>query len=278
MASRDGFRTLAEENQEIFDLGLYEASDGTIVDIAHDMTAMMAGTHVVDAPMAMAERRTAVSRWLSLAAETTLAGVERVFAKGASSICVLNFASARSPGGGYLRGGNAQEEALCRATTLYPALAAQVAFYAANKAWPNAIYSDALIYSPSVRLIRDDRGSLRPDPLPLSVISAPAPNISALADQGLADRLQGDVARSLARRVQRILAVAHAQDHDALVLGAWGCGVFGNAPQDVAGLFARALCGPFNGCFRHVHFAVPGQGDDPNLIAFRDQFGPVLPG
>jgi uncharacterized protein (TIGR02452 family) len=166
---------------------------------------------------------------------------------------------------------------LCRATTLYPSLEKQAAFYARNKAWPNAVYLDDLIYSPHVLLIRDDHGRLRPDPVQIGVVTAPAPNLSALAEQGLSDRVRGEVDRALARRVERILGAAQSRGHDALVLGAWGCGVFGNAPGQVAALFEAALSGPFEGAFQRVHFAVPGRADDPNLTAFVETFGPTLP-
>ena len=56
--------------------------------------------------------------------------------------------------------------------------------------------------------------------------------------------------------VQRVLAIAAMHQHDALVLGAWGCGVFGNDTEEVAGLFKDALDGPFRGVFAEVVFAV----------------------
>lgn len=277
MASRDDFRQVAEENRDIFELGLYEAPDGTIVDITTEMAAMLAGTRVVDGPVEVSGRTALGPARITLAPETTVAGIDRLSREGVLSICALNFASARTPGGGYLRGGAAQEEALCRATTLYPSLEKQAAFYAGNKASPNAVYLDDLIYSPHVLLIRDDHGRLRPDPVQIGVVTAPAPNLGALAEQGLSDRLRGEVDRALARRVKRILATAQSMGHDALVLGAWGCGVFGNAPDQVAALFEAALSGPFEGAFQRVHFAVPGRADDPNLTAFVETFGPTLP-
>jgi len=277
MASRDDLRALAAENHEIFDLGLYEAPDGTVVDIEDALIAMMAQTRVIDMSAETTDGRYPGQTRISLASETTVAGIDRLSVEGEFSVCVLNFASARSPGGGYLRGGNAQEEALCRATTLYPALAAQAAYYHLNKGWPTAIYSDALIYSPNVLLIRDEHGTLRPDPVPMAVITAPAPNVRALAETGLSEKLGSDVAASLALRVERILATACAYGHDSVVLGAWGCGVFGNPPDLVAGLFSDALSGPFEGCFKRVHFAVPGRDGDPNQTVFTARFGPPLP-
>lgn len=273
MSSRDHYRSIALANAEAFNLGLYESMDGKIVDMTEALRAMAAGTQVVDGPSPLPDPLPQFKTRITLSSEDTLRGLERVAGESASSVCGLNFASARSPGGGYLRGGSAQEESLCRATTLYAAIAAQAGFYQENKAWPNAIYSDAIIYSPDVLVIRDRHELLRPDPFPVGIVTAPAPNKKALIEAGLAARLGQEVDQALSRRVDRILRIALAQGHRAIVLGAWGCGVFGNDPDQVAGLFADALSGPFRGCFERVHFAVPGAESDQTLIAFRRHFG-----
>lgn len=273
MSSRDRYRTIADENAEAFELGLYEALDGTVVDISAALRMMIGATEVIEHLPALSEPLPRFQTRITLAAEDTLSGLERVAQEAETPACGLNFASARSPGGGYLRGGNAQEESLCRATTLYPALAVQTGFYAANKAWPNAIYSDAMIYSPDVLVIRDRHEQLRPDPFRVGIVTAPAPNRNALAEAGLAGKLGQELDSALSRRVDRILRIALARGHQAIVLGAWGCGVFGNDPCQVAGFFADALFGPFSGCFERVHFAIPGAENDENLIAFRRHFG-----
>lgn len=47
-----------------------------------------------------------------------------------------------------------------------------------------------------------------------------------------------------------------AHNHNAIVLGAWGCGAFGNDPRAIAPLFHRALTENFSGAYRDVVFAV----------------------
>ena len=59
-----------------------------------------------------------------------------VYAKQGKKVCVLNFASATNPGGGVVTGSSAQEECLCRCTTLYSCLnndAPRAAFYAPHR-------------------------------------------------------------------------------------------------------------------------------------------------
>ena len=78
-----------------------------------------------------------------------------------NKIGILNFASAKHPGGGFLSGAQAQEESLARSSTLYPSLASETAepFYTMHRHDPQAgYYSHSIIYSPNVLLLRDDEG------------------------------------------------------------------------------------------------------------------------
>jgi uncharacterized protein (TIGR02452 family) len=65
-------------------------------------------------------------------------------------------------------------------------------------------------------------------------------------------------------RSEYVLALAASQGYKHLVLGAWGCGVFRNDPDVVAGAFASHLRhGDWAGRFERVVFSVldtsPGQ-------------------
>lgn len=257
MSRRDAYRTQAEGNGRLIAAGGYIAPSGARVALATPV-----GRIIADVPAVPAE---APPPRVSLADEDSLGGIDRLAAEGCGRIGVLDFASARTPGGGYLRGGAAQEESLCRASTLYTALEALPDFYERNRAWPDTLYSDEMILVPEVEVFRDRHGTLRETPIAVAMIVAPAPNRRALAEAG-ADTDGARTRAALARRIPRILALGTGLD--GLVLGAWGCGVFGNRPVDVARLFGDALARPGSCACPRVHFAIPGGRDDETLASF----------
>ncbi|WP_432055746.1 TIGR02452 family protein [Streptomyces sp. bgisy022] len=174
----------------------------------------------------------------------------------ADAPAVLNFASARNPGGGYLNGAQAQEEALCRASALHTCLLRVPAFYEHHRAHRDPFYTDRVIHSPAVPVFRDDRGRLLDEPFTAHFLTSPAPNAGVILRR-LPDRA-AEIPGAVAERAGRVLETAAAVGHRRLVLGAWGCGVFRNDPAVVAGAF-RSLIGPggrFAGTFDHVVFAV----------------------
>jgi uncharacterized protein (TIGR02452 family) len=188
---------------------------------------------------------------------TTLEAATRL-ATEFSRVGLLNFASARNPGGGFLGGSQAQEESLARSSGLYPCLSlTQFAeMYAYNsQAACTALYSDYLIYSPGVPVLRYDNGQWRQQPLLLDIITSPAVNAGALARN--APSLLPQLEPTMRQRLRLVLAAAARHGVEALVLGAWGCGVFANDPAQIAQLFAEALAEPnIRGRFRRIDFAV----------------------
>ena len=130
-----------------------------------------------------------------------------------------------------------------------------------------------MILSPDVPVFRDDAGQTLGNPYHLSFLTAPAVNAGAIrSNEPHREPLIGS---TLAVRIAKILAVA-AHHHCAhLVLGAWGCGVFRNDPDQVAGLFASALRDDsrFRNRFATVVFAVLDRTDSEEIIApFRRHF------
>lgn len=187
---------------------------------------------------------------------------------------VLNFASARYPGGGVESGSNAQEEALCRISTLYPCLCnenVRADYYDFHNKSSSPTYSDRIIYTPDVVVFREDDNSMKV----LSknkwwktdVITSPAPNRSAMRDCEGLDLYLKDIFVS---RFNAILSVAKENKVDNVILGAFGCGVFGNDPYMVAECAKEAL---ENYKFKNVEFAVfCTKWDSRNFTAFKDVF------
>lgn len=182
-------------------------------------------------------------------------------------IAVHNFASATNPGGGVTRGSRAQEECLCRCSTLYPVLQTQYGgFYQFHRSRHDVRYTDACIWSPGILIIKDD--SDLPKPLPeadwceVDVLTCAAPNLRPKPNNrmnpGTDKPLRISDTELLAlhkSRAAHLLSVAAANRNEVLVLGAFGCGAFQNKPEIVAQAYKEVLP-EFRGRFRHVEFAV----------------------
>ncbi|MFE9257751.1 TIGR02452 family protein [Streptomyces sp. NPDC006879] len=255
MSSR--LRAIAAENAAVVAAGGYRAPSGREVPLASAVAEAVAGTKMFGpAPLALGETpRSAAPMIFEVTAESSTVAARRLAEDGVS-VAVLNFASARNPGGGYVRGASAQEEALCRASALYPTLLAAREFYEHHRAERSALYSDRVIDSPGVPVFRDDRGRFLEDPFSVGFLTSPAPNAGVLRRQE--PQRTGDIPGALATRSERVLEVAAVHGYQRLVLGAWGCGVFQNDPVEVAAAFHRHLTGPgrFADRFERVVFAV----------------------
>ncbi|WP_328477218.1 TIGR02452 family protein [Actinoplanes sp. NBC_00393] len=224
-------RAIAHETVSIVERGGYGS-----VRFAGEVERAVAGTRLhLPGDELPAPSPVAGAPVVEVTGESTLAAARRL----GDDAVALNFASARNPGGGFRNGAQAQEESLARSSALYPCLRAAGDFYAYHRANRGLLYTDRVIYSPRVPVFRDDRGALLTEAYPVSFLTAAAPNRAMIVrDQ---PELLPSVAGALARRARRILRVAAAHGHRDLVLGAWGCGVFGNAPAEVAQVFADAL-------------------------------------
>ena len=180
-----------------------------------------------------------------------------------SRIAVLNFASAVQPGGGVLHGAQAQEEALCRCSTLYPALDSsrmREQYYEVNRREADPLHSDALLWTPGVVICKTDTDF--PERLPeesfvtVDVISCAAPDLRGKKDGTEGKRPSGNALFALhKKRAAHILTVAAAEHADHLVLGAFGCGAFGNPPDVVARAWMAALL-QYRHRFESIEFAI----------------------
>lgn len=182
---------------------------------------------------------------------------------------ILNFASAKNPGGGFLGGASAQEESLARSSSLYAALSKDQAMYAYNRSRSTLLYSDYLIYSPEVVYWFDDEGNYLPQLLVADVITSPAPNRGAILQNNWNDEL-ALLPGVLKQRSMQVLSIAYRNGCDTLILGAWGCGVFRNEPAEVAACFDKVIRTHFKSAFRRIIFAVYDRSKDgANIQAFK---------
>ncbi|WP_437323368.1 TIGR02452 family protein [Sorangium sp. So ce381] len=268
--------SIAAETVQIASRGEYTAPSGATVRIRDRVLAAVKGTVLyrpgsLDAwePKERLDRPAAIQ----VTGETTgAAGRRLIEQEGEARVMALNFASAKNPGGGFLRGAKAQEEDLARCSALYASLVEQRDYYDQNRACGSFLYTDHIIYSPDVPFFRDEQHALLDRPFALSIITAPAPNAGEAFQRD--DATDQEIRAALERRADMVLAAAGAHGHRCLVLGAWGCGVFRNDPREVADVFARCLGSPrFRGAFSRVVFAVYDRGDDrPNYRAFQERF------
>jgi uncharacterized protein (TIGR02452 family) len=202
---------------------------------------------------------------ISVVNQTTLAAARALVAAG-HDVAALNFASATHPGGGFLSGARAQEESLCRSSALHACLVGDAMY---GQARGYGLYTSWVVYSPAVPVFRDDDGALLAAPYPVSFLTCAAVN-AKVARAHLGDDA---IRAAMARRIDRVLAVAAAQGHDTLVLGAWGCGAFGNDPDTIAALFAAALADRFRDRFATIVFAIVDDwADRRNIGPFEARF------
>lgn len=166
---------------------------------------------------------------------------------------VLNFASAKNPGGGFINGAMAQEESLAASSGLYRTLTVHEEYYRNNRACQSMMYTDHAIYSPEVVFFRDGGFRLLEKPFTSSVLTLPAVNMGQVLLKGE----DCDTAeRVMRRRMKLALAVFAERGAKNLVLGAYGCGVFRNDPVKIAAWWEELLSGEFKGVFEQIVFAV----------------------
>lgn len=180
---------------------------------------------------------------------------------------VLNLASAYCPGGGIEYGYGTQEESLCRRSNLQQALLA-----AEDKRFYPIPEDGHLIYSPSVQVFRKSEpivGSKSTDgwdltePWQVGVITCAAYNLAHTVHP------KDDYVENTKAKIKSILRIAIEEDHDSVILGAFGCGAFHNDPKTIASYFRDLLAEEeFAGRFKKVGFAILTFGN-PQSYTFK---------
>lgn len=162
-----------------------------------------------------------------------------MFTKDDPGILVLNLANPVNPGGGVHKGARAQEEDLCRKSSLLMSLESREAkkYYDYNKSLHTYMGSDALMITPYVEIIKDENGELLDDTVVVSVLTCAAPMLS----RGKEGMSEPEYEEMVYNRIMGMLKCAAYLGYKHLVLGAWGCGAFGNDAHVMSDLFYKAL-------------------------------------
>ncbi len=255
---------IAKDTIQVLEQGNYQAPSGRQIELAADVSDCVNNTHCYE-PESLAALREPVlaqpaafpTTAFEITNETTLqAGTRLTSTRTQKRIGVLNFASARNPGGGFLSGAQAQEESLARSSGLYHSLVKCRSYYEYHRSHHTGLYSDRMIYSPHCPVFRTDDGVLLEQVYFVDFITSPAPNAGAIYQNE--PKAIPKIAGVLRERASKILYLAVHHDCDTLILGAWGCGVFRNDPVMVAEMFWEHLGPnkPFWGRFQKVLFVV----------------------
>lgn len=255
-------KEIARESLMIQQQGYYERS-GERISFVEDQQRSEEGSRLFTpgegAALVAVSRRllqpkpTQTARY-TVANEAAVKAILDLDRAGLSKVGVLNFASAKNPGGGFLNGAMAQEESLAASSGLYMTLLHNEDYYKANRACPSMMYTDHAIYSPEVVFFRDERFRLMQSPVKASVLTLPAVNYGQVVLKGEDTAVAEQVMKE---RMRLALAIFSCMEDRHLVLGAYGCGVFRNDPVKVARWWRELLEEEgYGSLFASIHFAV----------------------
>lgn len=302
MSREDRIQKRREYNIEIFKdtletIGIYDQLDGDVIRTINNTDIVVGGSsftatrtykesdgeHTVGV---IVNRR----RTMKMAGEI----YKTIKDNPSKKLCVLNFASATTVGGGVKQGANAQEESICRISTLYPCLStARVIeeYYEKNRAAKNRLYENICVYTPNIRVFRSDDKDMEMLPeeewFYTDVITCPAPNLRSEKYNRFnendiihgASFTREEYMRALRDRISLIIVTALKHKVTHIVLGAFGCGAFRNDPYIVARTFRDVLF-PLDNCpfgfghmFDEIYFSIYcNDYNEDNFEAFYKHF------
>lgn len=204
-------------------------------------------------------------------------------------VCVHNFASATNPGGGVVKGATAQEEAICRCSTLYFSIKNANSFYNSHKQMiqkgkMDVTYNDDCIYTPGVVVFKSDEHIPKLIPqeewYDVDVITCAAPNLRKEPSNKMNPnagikpvKLSDEELKELhIKRMRRILDIAKREKEDVIILGAFGCGAFYNPPEVVAKAMKQVV-EEYKYDFKVIEFAIYcSKKDIQNYEIFKEVF------
>ena len=258
---------------KIAQMGQYEVSGKTVE--LHDSERMMSDSVYYTEPPELGKTEPNQITEVKVMESDTLLSGKTLLDEGYNP-AILNFASGSTPGGGVLRGAGAQEENIFRRTNLLLSLyqfhenGAKFNIPMREEHYP-MYWKSGGIYTPGMAIFRGleaDGYPLLEEPYYLSVISVPAVNRPTLKD---GDHLSDEMVEVTKTKMRSIFRIALLHGHDALVLGAWGCGAFKNHPHHIAQLFQEVLKeDEFRNRLSKIVYAVIDYAQNGNYQAFKE--------
>lgn len=166
-------------------------------------------------------------------------------------VAALNFADGVMPGGMVKEGALTQEENICRCSNLYQSLTSEACiegYYKINQQhYHSGLCTNTIIYSPNVLVFKDDKNFSPITPKQYDIITCPAPSCKFTCTQ--------DAMNVYETRIKQILLSAIINHVDCLILGAWGCGAFGQDKKLISLAFVNVL-NEYAGYFKKIIFAI----------------------
>lgn len=275
---RPNRKQIAEQTVQVISQGYYER-EGRRIEIAELQQRSEAGSFLLrpqEGERLLEQTRSRLSGRAQVKQrvtnEATVAAILACAPAERQTLGVLNFASAKNPGGGFLGGAMAQEESLAASSGLYATLLLHEDYYTYNRARRTMMYSHHAIVSPDVVFFRDEQFRLLVEPVTATVLTLPAVNYGQVVVKG-EDTEQAE--RVMKERMELALAIFAKQGLRRLVLGAYGCGVFRNDPVKVASWWRELLEDKGYGAwFDEVIYAVLDYSKNRAcLAAFEQQLG-----
>jgi uncharacterized protein (TIGR02452 family) len=263
--NRSDRAAVAAETIEIGATGVYVNENGESFDIREQVQRSITTTSIVDSNLLVdaikgnAETRAnqqPICSQIEIVDKTTLDAANSSLLNFGTMPTILNFASAKHPGGGFQNGSLSQEEDIAYRSTLFAALDSKSEYYEeSRRTLRSGLYFDKMLYTEGLVVIRGANYQLT-KPWCCNCITAPAPNRGAALQNGVAEK---EIDRAMRRRIIGILELAVSKGVETLILGAFGCGVFKNEPDKVAECFKTALIDEGRReRFRYICFAIPG--------------------
>lgn len=275
------------ETTSIIKAGHYVAPSGNSVELAMQAMIDSGRCYHMDLGPVVA-RRVEGGTKVVVESGDCLKVAERLVREGFNP-ALLNFASAGHPGGGVETGARAQEETICRRSTLTRSIYSFDAGYAhrygyelhKGDGYPISSSLDfSAIYSPRVTVFREEGPdyTLMEHPFQVGIITNAALNMNGrfpirltpdghIPDEGKAITLN---------KIRTIFRIGMIKGHDSMVLGAFGCGAFRTPPREMAQLFREVMQEEeFEDRFRLITFAILSDHNDSrgNFAAFEDVLG-----